>query len=84
MLTWKSILIIGAALLLIFIVIVMKTNTLDKPKEKVTTFKSEKQLQNSKNLAELKNKIKFTVQDSIDEEIQKEVQKEIEQSNNNK
>jgi uncharacterized protein YpmS len=82
MLTWKSILIIGAALLLIVVVIFMKTNTLDTSKEKVTTFKSEKKLQNSKNLADLKNKIKSTVQESIDEEIQKEVQKEIEQSNN--
>jgi hypothetical protein len=82
MLTWKSILIIGAALLSMLIVISIKTNNLDIPKEKVMPAESEKTLQNKKKLTELKNNIKSTVLESIDEEIQKEVQKEIEQSTN--
>lgn len=82
MLTWKSILIIGAALLLMLIVIFIKTNNLDAPKEKIMPVETEKTLLNKKNLTELKNNIKSTVLESIDEEIQKEVQKEVEQSIN--
>ncbi len=82
MLTWKSILIISAALLLMLIVIFIKTNNLDAPKEKMMPVETEKTLQNKKKLTELKNKINATVQESIDEEIQKEVQKGINQSAN--
>ena len=82
MLTWKSILIISGALLLMLLVIFMQTNKLGTSREKVMTVESENKLQNNKILADLKNKIKSAVQESIDEEIQKEVQKEIEQSNN--
>ena len=82
MLTWKSVLIIGIALLLMILVFFMNTSALDVPKVSVGSDKSEKTLQNKKKLTELKNKINSTIQESIEEEIQKEVQKEIELSTN--